>query len=138
MSYQKSLYEVGDIIGENKEQLFQNRHFDPQQKKVLTSLANCRTMALGYHRDQCDNNACKHEHYSYNSCRDRHCPKCNGLKRWKWVLDRTENLLPVKYFHTVFTVPHEVNYLFKSHPVEMNNLLFHCAWQTIDEFCSRS
>jgi hypothetical protein len=105
-----------------------------QQKKVLTNLAQCRTAALGYHKDKCDNPQCGFTHISYNSCRDRHCPKCNGIKREKWVCLREEDLLPVKYYHVVFTVSDKVNPLFLEHPVKLYKLLFSSAWETIKKF----
>ena len=89
---------------------------------------------LGYHHDRCNNPECGHEHYSYNSCRDRHCPKCNGLKKEKWLIDREADLLPVKYFHVVFTVPEQLNHLFMAHPETMYKILFRAAWDTIRQF----
>ncbi len=93
-----------------------------------------RTAALGYHKDKCNNPDCGYGHISFNSCRDRHCPKCNGIKREKWVRMRMDDLLPVKYFHVVFTLPDSLNSLFLSEPVKMYNLLFDYAWKTILTF----
>ncbi len=93
-----------------------------------------RTAALGYHKDKCNNPECGYEHISFNSCRDRHCPKCNGIRREKWVRLRLGDLLPVKYYHVVFTVPDKLNSLFLAQPVIMYNLLFDCAWKTIQKF----
>jgi len=134
MSYNKPRFEVADIIRGYRHALEEKGKLTGQQKKVFTNLAQCRTAALGYHKDQCDNPQCRYIHVSYNSCRDRHCPKCNGIKREKWVCMREEDLLPVKYFHVVFTVTDKVNPLFLTQPVKMYNLLFSSAWETIRKF----
>ncbi len=134
MRYSKPQFETGDIIRNHRKLVENTGHLNAHKKKIFTNLAKCRTETLGYHRDVCNNADCKHEHFSYNSCRDRHCPKCNGLKREKWLSDRKEDLLPVKYFHTVFTVPEQVNDLFIQHPAVMYNVLFSTVWQTIKQF----
>jgi hypothetical protein len=95
MSYTKPLFEVADIIRGHRNLLEEKGRLTAHRKKVLTNLAQCRTAALGYHKDKCDNPHCGIIHVSYNSCRDRHCPKCNGIKREKWVCMREEDLLPV-------------------------------------------
>ena len=74
------------------------------QVKVLNAIARCRTAALGGHRDQCSR--CGHQVISYNSCRNRHCPKCQTNARHQWLDKRQQELLPVSYFHLVFSVPH--------------------------------
>jgi hypothetical protein len=134
MNYTKPLFEVADIIRGYRNTLEEKGKLTGHRKKVFTNLAQCRTAALGYHKDKCDNPQCGYIHISYNSCRDRHCPKCNGIKREKWVCMREEDLLPIKYFHVVFTVPEKVNPVFLSQPVKMYNLLFSSAWGTIKKF----
>lgn len=129
-------FDIGTIIREHKQQVVDAGHLNAHKKRVFANLANCRTAVLGYHRDKCDNPECGHEHYSYNSCRDRHCPKCNGLKKEKWLVDREADLLPVKYFHVVFTVPEEANPLFVAHPEAMYKVLFRAAWDTINQFAA--
>ena len=136
MSSSRPKYEIGDIIREHKQEVIESGHLNAHKKKVFTNLANCRTTVLGYHKDKCDNEACGHEHYSYNSCRDRHCPKCNGMKKEKWLIDRESDLLPIKYFHVVFTVPDQLNHLFISHQKQMYNILLGAAWDTIKQFAS--
>jgi predicted Zn-ribbon and HTH transcriptional regulator len=79
------------------------RHY----RKVITAITSCRTSALGGQIEQCD--SCGHEIVRYHSCRNRHCPKCQTTARLSWVNDRLQELLPVGYFHVVFTVPHELN-----------------------------
>lgn len=134
MSYVKPVFELADIIREHRAPLEEKGKLSAHQKKVFTNLSQCRTEALGYHKDKCDNLECGHVHISYNSCRDRHCPKCNGVKREKWVCLREEDLLPVKYYHVVFTVPDKLNTLFLEQSVKLDNLLFTSAWETIKKF----
>lgn len=134
MSYSKPQFEVADIIRKYRSPFEEKTKLSAHQKKVFTNLAQCRTEALGYHKDKCDNPQCGHTHISYNSCRDRHCPKCNGIKREKWVRMREEDLLPVKYYHVVFTVPDTLNPLFIQQSVKLDNLLFASAWETIKQF----
>ena len=78
----------------------------PQQRKALRDIRDCRTAALGGHLDQCDQ--CGHCAISYNSCRNRSCPKCQGAVRAQWLADRQAELLPVEYFHVVFTLPQQI------------------------------
>ena len=134
MTFTKPQFEIGRLIEQYRQPLEERGYLNAHQKRVFTNLQNCRTQKLGYHREECDNEQCKHGLYSYNSCRDRHCPKCNGMKREKWLMDREQDLMPVKYFHTVFTVPEQVNDLFVHYPVPLYNLLFTSAWETIRQF----
>ncbi len=136
MTHQNSIFEVGTIIRKHKQQLINAGHLNTHKKKVFTNLSQCRTAALGYHKDKCDNPECEHEHYSYNSCRDRHCPKCNGLKKERWIMDREADLLPIMYYHVVFTVPEQLNSLFVEYPKIMYNVLFKASWDTIQQFAS--
>lgn len=112
---------------------FQKQH-EPNAyvQRTLGALQRCRTSALGGHVDKCDQ--CGHIRISYNSCRNRHCPKCQNTQREAWIENRKQDLLPVAYFHVVFTVPDKLNGLFLHEPVLMYNLLFQCAWQTIAQF----
>ena len=99
--------------------------------KAARSIIHCRTAKLGGHLDRCD--ACHDIKIAYNSCRNRNCPQCGNLKKEQWVLDRTAELLPVPYFHTVFTVPHEWNAIFLENPKPMYSLLFQAASQTLSK-----
>lgn len=92
----------------------------------------CRTAALGGHVDRCDH--CGHLRISYNSCRNRHCPKCQVLPRERWIMARKADLLPVRYFHLVFTLPQQFNRLCMWAPQLMYNTLFQAAWQTVKTF----
>ena len=97
--------------------------------KVMWHIVTCRTAALGGHVDVCD--ACGHERISYNSCRDRHCPKCQATERARWVAERMERLLPVSYFHVVFTLPKELRPLALRNKKVVYDLLFEVASSTL-------
>ncbi|MCP4441466.1 MAG: IS91 family transposase, partial [Aureispira sp.] len=103
-----------------------------EQLKVLNLLALCRTGKLGAHREKCSN--CHYQKIHYNSCGNRHCPNCQGVNKERWFLDRKHDLLPIKYFHGVFTVPSELRNLFRYNTKTLYNLLFKCSWETIKEF----
>lgn len=103
-----------------------------RQKQVMTNLVQCHTPALGGRLKACDH--CGHTHLMWYSCRNTHCPGCNHTKREKWVLNRKEDLLPVDYFHLVFTLPDDLNPLCLQWPKEMYNLLFQSAWETMNAF----
>ena len=100
-----------------------------QERKVMFAIEACRTSVLGGHVDSCD--SCNHKRISYNSCRNRHCPKCQKLNKEKWVEKLSCNLLPVKYFHIVFTIPSELNRICLVNKKVMYDILFHAASQTI-------
>jgi hypothetical protein len=96
--------------------------FSYQKLKVFRALQNCRTAALGGHLDSCSK--CGHQAISYNSCRNRHCPKCQAHARQRWLEAREREVLPVEYFHVVFSVPHELNVLALENPRCFYELLF--------------
>jgi hypothetical protein len=98
---------------------------------VLRDIERCRTAALGGHLDVCDH--CGYTAPSYNSCRNRHCPKCQGLAQAKWIAEREERILPVRHFHVVFTLPSELHALVRYRREELFGLLFACASQTLLE-----
>jgi Putative transposase/Transposase zinc-binding domain len=103
--------------------------------RVLNAIERCRTAALGGHRDGCAH--CGFERFSYNSCRNRHCPKCQALVKAQWLEAQQADLLPVPYFHNVFTLPHQLNGLILCHEDNqraMLNLLFQAAAQTLLQF----
>jgi hypothetical protein len=104
----------------------------PEQYKIVFDLLNCRTAYLGGHIDRCME--CGEEHISYNSCRNRHCPKCQNLPREKWLEGRRADLLPVKYFHNVFTLPHELNPIILANKKVMLNILFKSVAETLLSF----
>jgi len=100
--------------------------------KTLRAIKNCRTATLGGHVDACT--SCGIIQVSYNSCRNRHCPKCQGHKRAQWIAKREAELLPVAYFHVVFTLPDELNTLALHQPKMVYDSLFESAWQTLQTF----
>ena len=128
----KPKYEVADIIRQFGESFTNQYHPNPYLQKTLRALENCRTSIMGWHLDECD--SCGHLRISYNSCRNRHCPKCQNTQREAWIENRKQDLLPVPYFHVVFTVTDKLNSLFMHKPVLMYNLLFQSAWETIAQF----
>src|SRR5437868_11692272 len=97
-------FEVADVIRTAGSRFGEHNSLTWPQCKVLEAIARCRTAALGGHRDQCSN--CGHQAISYNSCRNRHCPKCQTNARDQWLAKRQQELLPVGYYHLVFSVPH--------------------------------
>ena len=100
--------------------------------RTLSAIKRCRTAALGGHIDACD--SCGKINISYNSCRNRHCPKCQGKNRDDWIQARTTELLPVPYFHVVFTLPDSLNSLAIHNPKLVYDLLFEMAWATLKTF----
>ena len=101
------------------------------QLKTMKAIASCRTSNLGGHVDECD--SCGHERISYNSCRNRHCPKCQGLAKEQWLMERERDLLKVGYFHVVFTVPDTLNPLALQNQKIFYSLLFKAASETLRE-----
>jgi hypothetical protein len=137
MTMEKPLFEVADIARAHGHQLIKSEKLIAQQKKVMTAITNCRTAELGGHKEKCTYAGCQHERFAYNGCRDRHCPKCNGLKREKWIADRKADALPVPYFHIVFTLPASLESVCMKHGSEMYNLLFQTVWETICFFAKQ-
>jgi len=103
-----------------------------QQLKVMHHIQICRTAVLGGHVEQCDR--CAFEQIAYNSCRDRHCPKCQTLTKEQWLNDRKAELLPCGYFHLVFTLPHVLNPIILSNKTATLNILFAAVNQTLQAF----
>ena len=116
--------EVADIVRAVGNRFWEKHksHFAWVHRKVLDAIVRCRTAALGGHRDKCIR--CGHLTASYNSCRNRHCPKCQGNVRAKWLAARSAELLPVPYFHIVFTLPHELSALILQNKRLLYDLLF--------------
>ena len=124
--------ELGDIFRNYGEPYRQNRALPLSHLRVMRAVERCRTAALGGHLEQCD--ACGFEHPAYNSCRNRHCPKCQSLAKARWLEKQKLELLPVGYFHLVFTVPHELNRLILVNKKPLINILFHAASEALLEF----
>ncbi len=104
----------------------------PVQYRAIAAIQACRTEALGGHVERCE--ACAALRYHYHSCRNRHCPKCQTLAKERWLSQRRAELLPVAYFHLVFTLPHELNALAQGNPRALYALLFQSVSDTLTEF----
>ena len=131
---ERSRSEVADVLralGDKVEQIGLNTH----QLRHLSAIRKCRTVELGGHVDKCGD--CGSIHISYNSCRNRHSPKCQGHKREEWMQVRIGELLPVPYFHVVFTLPDKLNALAMQHPKTVYGLLFASAWETLQTFFAK-
>jgi hypothetical protein len=130
---QRPTLEVADILRQHGA-AFLDRHggvLTASQRQALHDLAVCRTAALGGHVEHCLD--CGHETVAYNSCRNRHCPKCQALTRAHWLEQQAEHLLPVDYYHVVFTLPAEIATLALANPVTLYDLLMRSAAATLRE-----
>jgi len=124
-------FEVADVIRRAGDSFRQRTTLTWPQRKVLDAIARCRTAALGGHRDQCMR--CGYQAISYNSCRNRHCPKCQTNARDKWLAKRQQELLPANYFHLVFSVPHALVPLMWQNQRRLFSLLFDRSAATLLE-----
>jgi len=106
----------------------------PAKRRVLTALEACRTAKLGAHVQECTD--CGHQRVSYNSCRNRHCPKCQGQARADWLDARQADLLPVEYFHVVFTVPEEIAAIALQNKKELYGILMRASAATLKEIAA--
>jgi hypothetical protein len=126
------IWEVADIFRSHGKYYRSNNAMTARQHKVMRAIINCRTAKYGLHIDQCDR--CGHRQEEYNSCRDRHCPKCQGVSRKKWVSKRIEDTLPVKHYHVVFTLPHQLHDIISHNRRFIFNLLFASSAATLLAF----
>jgi hypothetical protein len=124
-------FDIADIVRRHRAELEAEVQLAPAQRRVLSAIALCRTAALGGHLDRC--RACGYEHPAYNSCRNRHCPKCQALAQERWIAARSERLLPTGHFHVVFTLPSELRPLAKYRPAQCFDALFRAAADTLLE-----
>lgn len=122
-------FELGDIIREHADALRAQQAVTPEQARVLRALAACRPAALGGHLDRCLD--CGYQRPAYNSCRNRHCAKCQALDSARWLAARMETLLPVPYFHVVFTLPGELAPVVLRNRRRLFDLLFRAAAETL-------
>jgi len=125
-------YELADVIHNFLPSFNKKKKLSTHKLRTLDALTKCRTEYMGGHMEECE--SCGEIHTAYNSCRNRHCPKCGALDKEKWIIRQEANLLNVKYFHLVFTVPASLNLLFLNNQREMYNLLFHISWDVIKNF----
>ncbi len=124
--------DIGDIFRRHKTEATRALVLDPLQKRVLERISTCRTAVLGGHMQACMH--CGFEQPAYNSCRDRHCPKCQATRQAKWVALRLERILPVEHFHVVFTLPGQLRPFAAANPELAYNLLLRAASQTLMKF----
>jgi hypothetical protein len=125
-------FELADVVSRFGADLLTQTKLTPLQLKVLNKIAKCRTSALGGHEQVCD--TCGTVRYSYNSCGDRHCPKCQAAKQAIWIDDLMQNTLPVNHYHIVFTVPHQLNAVCLFNQRMYYDILFAAAWHTLRSF----
>jgi Transposase zinc-binding domain len=127
--------EVADIFRRSGPQYRQTHGaaLSQAQRRVMRSIEVCRTAALGGHVEQCA--SCGHQRIAYNSCRDRHCPKCQSLARAQWLEERRAELLETDYFHVVFTIPQEIAALAYQNKRIVYNILFRATAETLRTIC---
>lgn len=128
----RTKFELAGVVRQFGHQLSLSDKLNARQVKVLGNIVSCRTAALGGHEEACD--VCGSVRYSYNSCGDRHCPKCQAAKQAFWIDDLLHNTLPIKHFHIVFTAPHHLNPLCLHNPGMYYDLLFSAVWHTLRLF----
>lgn len=124
--------ELADIVRAHGDAYRRTHRLTSVQHRALRAIAACRTAALGGHRETCDR--CGAVRITYHSCRNRHCPKCQTLTKERWLSARRADLLPIPYFHVVFTLPHDLNALAQGNPRVIYPLLFRAAADTLLTF----
>lgn len=129
---QKPRIELADILRKHFDEYRNLYPLSPQQYKILYNILNCRTAHMGGHMERCDH--CGAERVMYHSCRNRHCPKCQQIPRERWLEARKSEVLPVTYFHVVFTLPHELNPMILRNKSLMLNILFKAVSETLTKF----
>ncbi len=127
-----SSYPIRDIFQQFGGPVKSQKNLSAEQLKALSLIGMCKTEKLGTHKEKCT--SCGHKRVHYNSCGNRNCPNCQGINKEKWILARSADLLPVKYFHGVFTVPSELRGLFLYNKKQLYNLLFQSVKETLFEF----
>lgn len=125
-------FDLADIVRDHRARLEAAVHLRPEQKRALSAIAMCRTSALGGHLDLCTR--CGYEHPAYNSCRNRHCPKCQALAQEKWIEGQRARMLDAPHFHVVFTLPAELRPLAAFARSRVFDMLFRTAWATLATF----
>jgi Putative transposase/Transposase zinc-binding domain len=125
-------HEIANVINSHWKDIVRSSLFNSWQVRTLDAIRRCRTASLGGHVDLCT--SCGHVRISYNSCRNRHCPKCQQVQRERWIQAREAELLPATYFHVVFTLPEALNKLCLYQPALVYRLLFDTAWSVMRDF----
>ena len=124
---------MGDILSEYGEEYISRNNITGQEKGIIRLLSACRTPAMGNHYQKCTH--CDYITKAPNSCRNRHCPICQQKDKLQWLEKRMDELLPIGYYHLVFTIPHELNALCLQNKKVMYGILFKAASQTLLELC---
>jgi hypothetical protein len=125
----KAKFKIAEIIQKWLPQLLINNTLSGHQKSTLKFIQNCKTATLGGHIEQCDQ--CAFNRIHYNSCGNRNCPSCQLVNKEKWVFDRQFDLIPVKYFHCVFTIPSELHPLFRYNKSTLYDVMMKCVKDTL-------
>lgn len=128
----KTKFELAHVIGQFADELLAKFNPAPLHLKVLNKILLCRSAALGGHEEKCD--SCAKIRYSYNSCGDRHCPKCQAAKQALWIEKILHTTLPIKHYHIIFTVPHVLNKICLYNNRMFYNLFFNAVWKTLQSF----
>ena len=123
---EKISVELDDVFLRYANSYIEQHGVSSAQNKAIKAISRCRTSELGGHVARC--NHCGALEIAYNSCRYRHCPKCQTMKQLRWLENRKKELLPVNYFHVVFTIPHDLNPIAAYNPSVIYHLLFKAAW----------
>lgn len=125
----KTKYKIAKVIQRFLPELEIQGGISGRQRSILKLMSLCKTSALGGHREQCDK--CEFTRFHYNSCGNRNCPSCQGVNKEKWIFDRQHDLLPVKYFHSVFTIPSELYIYFQYNKKALYDLMMRCVKDTL-------
>ena len=132
--YLKPKHEMAEVFSLYGSAYRNSRKLPLLNHKVMNAVQSCRTEALGGHLDKCTK--CNYAKNAYNSCRNRHCPKCQGLNQLKWIDKRVNEMLPIGYFHLVFTIPQELNNLCLMNKKVLYGILFKASAETITMLCA--
>jgi len=126
--------EVQDIFVKYGKNYRTNHKLTIAQHKAMSAIQKCRTSELGGHKEVCD--SCGHTRISYNSCRNRHCPKCQALAKERWIENQKSNLLDIGYFHVVFTIPDTLNSMVYQNQKAVYTLMFKTVAETLTDLAS--
>jgi hypothetical protein len=129
VGFTRPRFDIADIVRLHRDALESRYSLNRQQRRVLTAIGQCRTAALGGHKEVCEHG--DFEQISYNSCRDRHCPKCQALAQERWLEKETQRLLDLPHFHLVFTLPAELRFLAKQYPAKFYGAFFRAVTKTL-------
>jgi hypothetical protein len=129
MGFTRPRFDIADIVRLHRDALEARYRLNRQQRRVLTAIGQCRTAALGGHKAVCEHG--DFEQISYNSCRDRHCPKCQALAQERWLEKETQRLLDLPHFHLVFTLPSELRFLARQYPAKVYGAFFRAVTRTL-------